>query len=279
MRMLCDAWLGDSASLGSPGIEKLDWLRPVRPGDTLRVRQTVLDATPSRSRPAMGAVRFRFEVLNGADEPVLRQENPILFERREPGQARAENSAPGRAEPRASRPKPPMPAGDPSPVGPPVLFDDLIIGRTEILGRQTLTREAVLAFARDFDPQRFHLSEEAAARTHFGRLSASGWQTAALWMRSLVERRAAALRHRATQADQETSSPYGPSPGFKDLRWLKPVYPGDTLTFATTLTDMRASASRPGWGLMFNHNAGWNQDGELVIDFLSSGFIARAAAR
>ncbi|MBM0207287.1 MaoC family dehydratase [Micromonospora sp. STR1s_5] len=92
MRMLCDAWLLRSASMGSPGIEEVAWLKPVLPDDVLSVRQTILDAKASRSRPEMGIVRFRFETLNGAGDVVMTQTNPIMFERREPGEASASSA-------------------------------------------------------------------------------------------------------------------------------------------------------------------------------------------
>jgi acyl dehydratase len=84
MRMLADNVLSDSAGIGAPGIDEVRWLKPVRPGDVLGVRQTVLDAKASRSLPDRGFVRFRFEVLNGAGEVVMEQSNSIMFRRRAP---------------------------------------------------------------------------------------------------------------------------------------------------------------------------------------------------
>lgn len=83
MRMNCDAYLLDSTSLGSPGLEQIRWLKPVRPGDTLRVRLTVLDARPMRSRPHVGLLRCRWEALNQHDEIVLTMEGQAMFGRRE----------------------------------------------------------------------------------------------------------------------------------------------------------------------------------------------------
>jgi acyl dehydratase len=79
MRMLCDGFLLQSSSLGSPGIETLKWQKPVRPGDTLTARATVIEVRRSKSRPEMGIVRFRSEVENQAGEVVMWLENPILF--------------------------------------------------------------------------------------------------------------------------------------------------------------------------------------------------------
>lgn len=83
MRLLCDAFLLNSTSMGSPGITSLKWKKPVLAGDTLSARAEVLDARRSKSRPGMGIVSFRFTVTNQHDEPVLVQENPILFGARE----------------------------------------------------------------------------------------------------------------------------------------------------------------------------------------------------
>jgi acyl dehydratase len=82
MRTLCDAFLVDSTSMGSPGVDSLKWLKPVRPGDTLAARSTVVEAKPSRSRPDRGIVRFRHDMLNQAGELVMTLDNPVLFGRR-----------------------------------------------------------------------------------------------------------------------------------------------------------------------------------------------------
>ena len=82
MRMLYDGWLKGTASMGSPGVDQLKWLRPVRPGDVLSGRSVVLESRPSRTRPDRGFVRFRHEVTNGRGQPVMMLENPIMFTRR-----------------------------------------------------------------------------------------------------------------------------------------------------------------------------------------------------
>ena len=82
MRTLCDAFLLDSTSMGSPGVDTLKWQKPVRPGDTLTARSTVLEVKPSRSRPDRGIVRFRHDMLNQKGETVMTLDNPVLFGRR-----------------------------------------------------------------------------------------------------------------------------------------------------------------------------------------------------
>jgi len=84
MRMMCDAYLLRSASLGSPGLDELKWLQPVRPGDTLGVRLTVLDVRPMQSKPRVGLVQNRWEVLNQRAEVVMRMEGWGMFRRRHP---------------------------------------------------------------------------------------------------------------------------------------------------------------------------------------------------
>ena len=87
MRMMCDGFLNRSTSQGGPGVEELDWTRPVRPGDRLRARRTTLSARALRSRPTLGLVEFQFEVFNQNAEIVMRQRNTIFFLRRSPGEA------------------------------------------------------------------------------------------------------------------------------------------------------------------------------------------------
>ncbi|HYA47507.1 MAG TPA: MaoC family dehydratase [Burkholderiales bacterium] len=82
MRMICDAYLLDAASLGSPGVNEVRWLKPVRPGDAIRLRMTVLEAKPSRSKPDRGTVLHRWEVFNQKDETVMTMEGYGMFRRR-----------------------------------------------------------------------------------------------------------------------------------------------------------------------------------------------------
>ena len=86
MRMNCDGFLNRAAAQGSPGVEELDWSKPVRPGDRLRVRRTILSARVLRSRPALGVVEFLFEVLNQSREIVMTQKGVIFFLRRAAGE-------------------------------------------------------------------------------------------------------------------------------------------------------------------------------------------------
>ena len=144
-----------------------------------------------------------------------------------------------------------------------IYFEDLVVGAEREFGTYEVTREEVLEFARKYDPQPFHLSDEAAAKTHFGRLAASGWHTAAMTMaviaRYVVEHRQAGLG----------------SPGIDELRWRKPVYPGDTLHVRGKIIEKTPSRSRPEMGSFRTHTTVTNQQDEPVMTFTSIVLIRR----
>jgi len=153
-------------------------------------------------------------------------------------------------------------------------FEDIRVGETAEIGRHTFTADEIKAFAARFDPQPFHLDEAAAARSQFGRLCASGWHTACMWMRLVIEHRRREDAER--RARGEPVATLGVSPGFRDLRWPNPVYPGDTISYATEVIEMRPSSSRPDWGIVTARNTGANQRGEPVLSFISSAFVERS---
>jgi acyl dehydratase len=140
-------------------------------------------------------------------------------------------------------------------------FEDIEPGAVQRFGNYAVNRDEVIDFASKYDPQPFHLSDEAAAQTHFGRLSASGWHTCAMTMAMLVEnlkeRRQAGLG----------------SPGLDEIRWLKPVYPGDTLSVETQIVDKKRSGSRPEMGSFRSNVKVFNQDGVVVMTMKSIGLI------
>lgn len=152
-------------------------------------------------------------------------------------------------------------------------LEDLEIGRCVDLGSYHFSRDAVLDFARKYDPQPFHVDDAAAVRGPFGKLAASGWHTAAAWMKCYVATNQAAWRRLAAAGG--TPAPAGPSPGFTNLKWLKPVFPGDTVNYRCTISGKRDLASRPEWGLLLSLNEGVNQDGELVFSFEGKVLTAR----
>jgi acyl dehydratase len=152
-------------------------------------------------------------------------------------------------------------------------FEDLRVGARTEVGSHTFTAEEIKAFAREFDPQPFHLDEEAAARSHFGALCASGWHTAAMCLRHVVLARQREQAERRQRGEPVAKT--GPSPGLRDLKWPRPVYVGDTITFALEIVELRTVANRPEAGLRVARLTGTNQRGELVYSALSSTFLER----
>ncbi|MES0880748.1 MaoC family dehydratase [Roseibium sp. SCP14] len=152
-------------------------------------------------------------------------------------------------------------------------FEQISIGEKLELGRHTFSSEEIIRFAEKYDPQPFHLSEEEAARTHFGRLCASGWHTSAVFMKLFVAKSDAL--HRQAIEEGRTPARYGPSPGFEDLKWIKPVYAGDTLHYTRVVTGKTESRSRPQWGLLHSDMLAHNQDEKLVFSFKATVFVER----
>jgi acyl dehydratase len=141
-------------------------------------------------------------------------------------------------------------------------WEDLPVGSVMELGSTSATEEETKAFARQFDPQPFHLDEEAAKHSLFGRISASGWHTCALCMRVTVDN------------FLSQSSSLG-SPGLENLKWLKPVYPGDVLSVRHTITESRAMASKPTVGIVRGVWEMFNQDGDQVLHMEGYGMFRR----
>jgi acyl dehydratase len=149
-------------------------------------------------------------------------------------------------------------------------FDEIAVGNRREFGSFTFTAENIKAFAIQFDPQPFHLDEEAGRNSLFGGLAAAGWHIGAVGMKLLVEDRQRQARDAAARG--EDFAVWGPSPGFRELKWHRPVLSGDTITYSNEVVALRASASRPGWGIVQARNTGTNQRGELVYSFLASAF-------
>ena len=147
-----------------------------------------------------------------------------------------------------------------------IYFEDLEVGAETYFGSYEVTRDEVLEFAGKYDPQPFHLSDEAAAKTYFGRLAASGWHTCAMTMAVLV-------RH----LSKDRQAGLG-SPGVDELRWLKPVYPGDTLHVRGKILEKTPSRSKPDIGSFRTQTTVSNQDDEPVMRFTSIVLIQRRPA-
>jgi acyl dehydratase len=143
-------------------------------------------------------------------------------------------------------------------------FEDFAPGDVLDLGTRTVTRDEIVAFAREFDPQPFHLDEAAAADGPFGGLVASGWHTAALFMRLYVD---AVLAEAASMG----------SPGVEELRWLRPVRPGVTLHGRLTVLETMPSSRRPDRGTVRSRCELLDEDGEVVLSMVARGFFGRRA--
>jgi len=154
-------------------------------------------------------------------------------------------------------------------------FEEFEVGERRQIGAHTFTADQIKRFASAYDPQPFHTNEEAAAKSHFGQLCASGWHTLAVWMRLNV--RGMQDEVRRMQAVGAPQAKVGPSPGFDQLKWLRPVYAGDTITYESEVVATRESRSRPGWGLVSMRTIGRNQSGEEAISFTAHVFIERRA--
>ena len=141
-------------------------------------------------------------------------------------------------------------------------YEEIVIGQRREIGSYIFTAEAIKKFAAKYDPQRFHLDEEEGRKSLFGGLAASGWHVASVCMKMLVTDGQRRVRE-AVKRGEKVGSP-GPSPGIRDLRWIRPVLAGDTISFSIGIVSKRVSESRPGWGVVQTRADGVNQRGEEV---------------
>ncbi len=147
----------------------------------------------------------------------------------------------------------------------PLYFEDLVPGRRFNGGTRALDAEQIKAFGREFDPQPFHTDEQAAAATFFKGLAASGWHTTALMMRMVVE---------------GEFRPAGGviGAGVDELRWPRPVRPGDVLTVTSEVVESRVSKSRPDQGIVRVRHTTVNQNGETVLEIIGNHVVLRRPA-
>jgi acyl dehydratase len=141
-------------------------------------------------------------------------------------------------------------------------WEDFQVGEVEQIGERKVGRDEIIEFARQFDPQPFHVDEAAAGKSMYGGLIASGWHTCALVMRMMCD----------TYLLQSASVG---SPGIDNLKWLKPVRPGDTIRARRTTLESRASKSRPDVGIVKNLWEVFNQQGEMVMSMEGYGMFRR----
>ena len=143
-----------------------------------------------------------------------------------------------------------------------IFWEDMRVGEVRELGSITPTREDIIAFATQFDPQPFHLDEEAAKSSVFGGLCASGWHTCAMAMRLMVTN---FLCHTSSMG----------SPGLEGIKWTKPVFPGDTLSLRATVLENKPMGKRPDIGMTRNLWEMFNQHGDKVLHMEGWGMFRR----
>ncbi len=272
MRMHADNLLRSDIFMGSPGIAELNWMKAVYPGDILSVQALAKSVRVSQSRPGLGIIEFEFTLLNQHGERKMVNRGSTFVATKDMD----------RTTPLTAVVPPPSDNSQPAPMGrndPAALpdnhyllsgyWDDVPLGDTCDMGTHTFESADIIRYARKYDPQRFHIDEAAAKAGPFGALTASGWHTAAGGMRRLVLSRKPyfdeARKRGLPLADK------GPSPGFRDLKWTKPVYAGDTLRFTSTPVNKRKT-SREGWGILFTRVEGQNQRGEKPFEYVSASF-------
>ena len=150
-------------------------------------------------------------------------------------------------------------------------YDDIVIDEPVEIGTHLFTAEEIVRYARAFDPQPFHLDAEAAKASLFGGLCASGWHTMAVFMKLNVQFMAATAARRAAEGLDRPL--WGPSPGVRDIKWLRPVYAGERISYRTTATAKRLSKNRPGWAVIDSHVDAATEDGKPVLAFDASVFL------
>ncbi|HLW90319.1 MAG TPA: MaoC family dehydratase [Roseiarcus sp.] len=155
-----------------------------------------------------------------------------------------------------------------------LFFEDLKVGAERELGARVFTREAIIAFAILYDPQPFHLNDEAGKASIYGSLIASGWHTASVCMRLIVDERQKARAERAALG--ETLPKIGLSPGVRDLRWPAPVRPGDRISYQNRIESL-TETRRPQWGLVTSRTIGVNQNGVEVFSMTGGVLLERLA--
>ena len=274
MRIFYDGTLKNSTSLGAAGIDEVKWLKPVRPGFVLKVRTTCEEKRLMRSRPGVGIARMKHELLNQHGEVLMSIENSQFMGVRDPANAAAfETASPATAAgpPKAAATPAAMATNEEIPRG--NHFEDQIIGRRTQLGSHTFTSADIKAFAQKFDPQPFHVDEAAAKTSLFGGLCASGWHTAAEFIGHMI--RARLKEEEIFRSNGESIAMWGPSPGFKNLKWPKPVFAGDTIRFRVTNSGKVDLKSRPERGMLVFLNEGFNQKDELVFQVTGQILVPR----
>ena len=139
------------------------------------------------------------------------------------------------------------------------------------IGSFEFSAKNIIEFASLWDPQDFHTDAEKAKNSLLGGLCASGWHTASVWMK--LQRKSLAKQKEILESKGEAAPEFGPSPGMKRLKWIKPVYAGDTISYKNKIHSVRISNSKPGWHIMESSVEAVNQHNEPVMTFSSAVFL------
>jgi acyl dehydratase len=245
MRLNFDGWMSGTAARGAPGVDEVVWQQPAHAGQPLNGRARVLNARVSHSKPELGFVQFRYELIDDQGKLAIAQTNYVMFARRNadgvterPTQKKKPETAAAQAEAAHAMPKE---------------WNVHALGKRVATGTTHFTRDDIIAFARVYDPQSFHVDEVAAKSGPFGALAASGWHTASAWMNAYVR-----------ACDQSGLNP-GRLLSMTDLRWLRPTYAGDTIAWDFTPIDIAPNGAAE--AILTSRNSGANQDGVPVFEF------------
>ena len=270
MRLVADGMLNNVASLGSPAVDEGRWMVPVRPGDVVKATYTIQEKRDLASRPDVGVSKVLVELFNQKGETAANWRTNQLTRRRHPGPPPGDAGAKRERKAIASLWDEP---GAVSALRADLFFEDRQIGELTDLGTHTFDRDDIIAFAREFDPQPFHLDEAAAKASLFGALCASGWHSAAHAIRGNITSRLKGNEQARAQGVRLAA--YGPSPGFRNLSWFKPVYVGDTLEYRRRLAQKIDLKSRPDRGIVATDIQARNQKGEIVFAVTSQILVER----
>ncbi len=152
-------------------------------------------------------------------------------------------------------------------------FEDLNLGEQITLGDYVFEQDEIINFAQKYDPLSFHTDVEAAKSSLYGALVASGWHTASVWMKLMVNYYKNAIQEMQNAGIQHGE--IGPSPGFTDMVWVAPVYAGDRLTYTSRILEKIDSKSKPEWGIVRHYNEATKEDGTIAFKFTGTVFYKR----
>lgn len=278
-RRFVEGFTAGTAYQGLAGVEECRWIKPFYPAERagpLTMRLEVEALSPSESRPEYGLARVKLETLqrdpaagpDAAPRLICLQRFRTMIARRTPAELSEPRIERAPAESRARAPARSAEAA----LAYANTREALACGPA-LLGAAAFSAEEIKAFAREFDPLSFHLEEAAARNSLFGGLTASGWHVMCRYMRLVIEARTAAIAALPPEKQAAAAAGMGPSPGYRNLRWLRPIRPGDVLRYISTPTRVRAKEHWKDWAVLHATLEAENQNGELVMRFDSEAMM------